>query len=349
MSFREDGRAMRFGGRRYEAGAQEDTEADMRFRKEDAMPQRLSGFISMMGRGHQALLVLLSVLLFAVGILPLEIQRRIVNGATQGAALNTILGLVLAYLALVLTEGGIKLVLNIYRGWIGEVAIRWLRMTVINTKECHPDDLTTLAEGVEMSIVLAEAEPVGGFVGTSISEPILQAGILLAVGSYMIFLQPLLALAVIAVFVPQSVLVPVLQGLINQRVKTKITVMRHLSEEMVDHTSPQSPKHQAARVQRLFATNMSIYKLKYALNFLMNLMFQLGYAGIFALGGYYVITGRIEIGTVVAFISGLNKVSDPWGALVDWYRDLRVTQVKYELIRDASAPDAHQPSAVTQD
>ncbi len=321
----------------------------MRFRKEDAMPRRLSGFISMMGRGHQALLVLLSVLLFAVGILPLEIQRRIVNGATQGATLSTILGLVLAYLALVLTEGGIKLVLNIYRGWIGEVAIRWLRMTVINTKECHPDDLTTLAEGVEMSIVLAEAEPVGGFVGTSISEPILQVGILLAVGSYMIFLQPLLALAVIAVFVPQSVLVPVLQGLINQRVKTKITVMRHLSEEMVDHTSPQSPKHQAARVQRLFATNMSIYKLKYALNFLMNLMFQLGYAGIFALGGYYVITGRIEIGTVVAFISGLNKVSDPWGALVDWYRDLRVTQVKYELIRDASAPDAHQPSVVTPD
>jgi hypothetical protein len=179
----------------------------MQSRKEDAMPRRLSGFILMMGQGHQALLVLLSVLLFAVGILPLEVQRRIVNGATQGATLSTILGLVLVYLALVLSEGGIKLVLNIYRGWIGEVAIRWLRMTVIDAKERHPDDLTTLVEGVEMSIVLAEAEPVGGFVGTSLSEPILQAGILLAVGSYMIYLQPLLALAVIAVFVPQAVLV----------------------------------------------------------------------------------------------------------------------------------------------
>jgi hypothetical protein len=45
----------------------------------------------------------------------------------------------------------------------------------------------------------------------------------------------------------------------------------------------------------------------------------------------------------VAFIAGLNKVADPWGALVDWYRDLKVTQVKYELIRDASAPDVGQP------
>ncbi|WP_183865008.1 MULTISPECIES: ABC transporter ATP-binding protein [unclassified Rhizobium] len=308
------------------------------------MPRWLSGFIWKMGRGHQTLLVLLSVLLFAIGIFPLEIQRRIVNGATQGVSLNTILVLVAAYLALVLAEGGIKLVLNVYRGWIGEVAVRWLRMTVIDAREYNSQDLTTLAEGVEMSIVLAEAEPVGGFVGTSMSEPILQAGILLAVGSYMIYLQPLLALAVIAVFIPQAVLVPILQGLINQRVKTKITVMRHLSEEMVDHASPKSPKHQAARVQRLFSTNMSIYRLKYALNFLMNLMFQLGYAGIFALGGYYVITGKVEIGTVVAFIAGLNKVSDPWGALVDWYRDLRVTQVKYELIRDAStANNSHFP------
>ncbi|MGO7423373.1 ABC transporter ATP-binding protein, partial [Rhizobium ruizarguesonis] len=58
--------------------------------------------------------------------------------------------------------------------------------------------------------------------------------------------------------------------------------------------------------------------------------------GIFALGGYYVVTGKTEIGTVVAFISGLSKITDPWGELVDWYRDLKVTQVKYAMIRDAS-------------
>ncbi|XUM51550.1 ABC transporter ATP-binding protein (plasmid) [Rhizobium sp. YTU87027] len=310
------------------------------------MPRKLIGFILMMGRGHQAVLVLLSVLLFAIGILPLEIQRRIVNGATRGSSLNAILTLVVAYVAIVLSEGGIKLVLNIYRGWIGEVAIRWLRMAVLEGDQ-HVDKVTTLAEGVEMSIVLAEAEPVGGFVGTSISEPVLQAGILLAVGSYMIYLQPFLALAVLAVFVPQAALVPILQSLINQRVKTKITVMRHLSDGMVNHMSPKAPQRQAARVQRLFSTNMNIYKLKYSLNFLMNLMFHLGYAAIFALGGYYVIMGRIEIGTVVAFITGLNKVADPWGALVDWYRDLKVTQVKYVLIRDANSV-ANSAAAVSR-
>jgi hypothetical protein len=137
MSSQEDAR-MRLDSRRREALAQEETETDVRSRKEDARPRRLSGFISMMGRGHQALLVLLSVFLFVVGILPLEVQRRIVNGATQGATLNTILVLVLTYLALVLSEAGIKLVLNVYRGWIGEVSIRWLRMAVIDARERHP-------------------------------------------------------------------------------------------------------------------------------------------------------------------------------------------------------------------
>jgi hypothetical protein len=68
-------------------------------------------------------------------------------------------------------------------------------------------------------------------------------------------------------------------------------------------------------------------------------------AYIFALGGYHVV-GKTEIGTVVASVAGLNKVSDPRGALVDWC-DLKVAQVKYDLIRDASpiSPAELQPSA----
>jgi ABC-type bacteriocin/lantibiotic exporter with double-glycine peptidase domain len=61
-------------------------------------------------------------------------------------------------------------------------------------------------------------------------------------------------------------------------------------------------------------------------------MHHLGLAAILALGGYYVVTGRTEIGTVVAFVSGLAQVNDPWGDLVNWYRDLKVTQTKYDLI-----------------
>nr|WP_157214129.1 MULTISPECIES: multidrug ABC transporter ATPase [Rhizobium] len=57
-----------------------------------------------------------------------------------------------------------------------------------------PPSESTL-EGVELSIIFAEAEPVGSFVGTSISEPLLQIGILVTVGGYLIYLQPLMRMA----------------------------------------------------------------------------------------------------------------------------------------------------------
>ena len=45
-------------------------------------------------------------------------------------------------------------------------------------------------------MAVAEAEPIGGFVGMAISEPLLQAGILVSVIGYMTYLEPWTAGAV---------------------------------------------------------------------------------------------------------------------------------------------------------
>jgi hypothetical protein len=42
-----------------------------------------------------------------------------------------------------------------------------------------------------------------------------------------------------------------------------------------------------------------------------------------------------EIGTVVAFISGIGRLNDPWGDLVNYFRDVTSTQIKYRLLDDA--------------
>jgi hypothetical protein len=39
-----------------------------------------------------------------------------------------------------------------------------------------------------------------------------------------------------------------------------------------------------------------------------------------------------EVGTVVAFVSGLAKLNDPWGDIVNWFRKMTSTDVKYRLI-----------------
>jgi hypothetical protein len=47
------------------------------------------------------------------------------------------------------------------------------------------------------------------------------------------------------------------------------------------------------------------------------------------------VAGRIEVGTVVAVVSGLGKLNDPWGDLVNWAREWSVDSVKYRLFADA--------------
>jgi ABC-type bacteriocin/lantibiotic exporter with double-glycine peptidase domain len=56
---------------------------------------------------------------------------------------------------------------------------------------------------------------------------------------------------------------------------------------------------------------------------------------VFLVGGIYVISGELEFGTVVAFVAGMAKLNDPWGDLVNYFRDATVAQMKYRLVADS--------------
>ncbi|PZU87095.1 MAG: multidrug ABC transporter ATP-binding protein [Shinella sp.] len=300
------------------------------------MPTSLYRFVWRVSGLHQVAIAILSILLFLLGTVPLEIQRRIVNDATNLKPFSAIVTLVSLYLLCVLAEGSVKLALNIYRNWIGERSVRWLRRVVFVADTANPDAVDITKEGAELSIVIAEAEPIGGFVGGAISEPLLQAGILMSVTGYLIYLQPIMALVVVLVFCPQIGFVPLMQSAINRRVGAKINVTRQMSAGIVERGAAlDADGVQDRRIEQIFALNMGVYKIKFTMNFLMNFLTQLGYAGILALGGYFVVTGQTEVGTIAAFIAGLGKINDPWGDLVDWYRAVKVTQVKYEMVRTA--------------
>ena len=82
---------------------------------------------------------------------------------------------------------------------------------------------------------------------------------------------------------------------------------------------------------------MGIYKLKYTMNLLMNVMHHSAVAVALGVGGWLALEGRIEVGTVVAIVGGMGKLNDPWGDLVNWGRELSVVEVKYRLFVDAVA------------
>jgi ABC-type multidrug transport system fused ATPase/permease subunit len=245
----------------------------------------------------------------------------------------------LLYVVAALTQGGLKLFLNVYRSSVSEAACRRLRsepklLAVARSEKGRGPE----AEGVAISIIVSEVDAVGGFVGASFSEPVLNIGVLLSVFGYMIFMQPWMALVALLLFLPQAVFVPILQGAINRRTKLRIETLRALTvdivNEPVDSASVQE-KAYLTRVGDVYRLNMQIFRRKFGMNFLMNLLHHLGTIGILAAGGWLLLHGETAVGTVVAFISGINRMNDPWGDLVNYFRDVTSAAVKYRLISQA--------------
>jgi ABC-type multidrug transport system fused ATPase/permease subunit len=295
------------------------------------IPMTLWGFVRLSSGWHQLWLLVISTLVFLASTAPLEVQRRLVNEATSGTTYRPILILALVYAGLALVEGILKLAMNMYRAWISEHAVLSLRRSVQALLDGRAPREAAGTQGVGVSMILAEAEPIGGFVGSSVSEPLLQGGILLSVLAYMLYLQPLMALVAVAVFSPQLAMVPVVQRAINTRVRRRIRTLRRVSVA-VTGGAEDDPLEQRRRINKVLRLNLGIFRLKFSLNFSMNLLTHWGTAGILALGGWYVVIGETEIGTVVAFVSGLAKITDPWRDLVNWYREMNVTRTKYILL-----------------
>jgi ABC-type bacteriocin/lantibiotic exporter with double-glycine peptidase domain len=268
------------------------------------------------------------------------LQRRIVNAAVDGGAFETIVLLCLLYVGVVLTQGGLKLVMNIYRGSVGEDAIRRLRLdpSFRAVARAQPEN-GAKEDGVAISVIVSEVEAVGGFVGTAFSEPVLNGGILLSIFGYMLYMQPWLALVALALFIPQVFFIPVLQAAINRRTEKRIKTVRAMTVDIVDKENGQAERREATyrrRVDDVYSLNMQIYRRKFGMVFLMNLIHQLGVVGILLVGGWLLINGQTEVGTVVAFISGIARTNEPWGDLVTYFRDLTNTGVKYQLVAQAA-------------
>jgi len=302
------------------------------------LPHTIFGYIWQVSSRHQIALCLLAVTVFLLSAVPLEIQRRIVNDAIKNGSVDSIFWLAIAYIAVALAEGVIKLGMNVYRSWVTERAVRHLRQsTSALTADAISGDDKARAQGTEISMVISEADPIGGFVGTGLSEPLLQGGILISVFGYLVYLDPWLALLCFLVFTPQMVFVPLIQSAINRRAAERIGTLRELSGGIVGAGDGDAGAagELGGGIDHVFALNMGIFKLKFAMNFLMNLMHHLGVATALGVGGYYAVKGEIDVGTVVAFVSGLAKVNDPWGDLVNWFREMTAARVRYRLMADA--------------
>lgn len=296
----------------------------------------LYGYIWRTTGRSQLILALLSVFICTLDLAPLELQRRIINDAIGERIVPLLIWLCGTYALVTLVQGLAKLMWNVYRNSVGEATSRRLRSETYDAALHHREPDAVPKEGIGVSIILSEADPVGLFVATSVSEPVLHGGVLLTVFAYLMYLQPWMALVALALFVPQCLFVPLVQKAINRRTEARIRTMRRLSADIIAETAEGDLQRQNRSYQRrvgnIYSLNVQIYRRKYSMNFVINLLYHFGLIAILLIGGLFVMRGQTQVGTVVAFISGLTKVNDPWNDLVTFFRDMTNARVKYQLI-----------------
>jgi ABC-type bacteriocin/lantibiotic exporter with double-glycine peptidase domain len=294
---------------------------------------------------HQLPLLALTVAVFLLEIVPLELQRRVVNDAVKHRQYSAVLLLCAAYAGAVIFQGSMKLGLNIYRAWVGERAKRNLRRCLYAATGARSS--AAAARGTAVSVMVAEVEPVGNFIGAAVSEPLLQAGILATVITYVIHIDRWMGAVAVAVFLPQMIFVPLMQHAMNRRTRARVWLLRQIGAGLIatDRQVAPTGAEDAARIDRVFGIDMRIFELKFTMNFLMNLCTHAQIIMALMLGGWRVLQGDLEIGGVVAFISGIGRLTDPWGDLVNYYRDLSVNSVKFKLLAAAiNDPGAAAPT-----
>ena len=106
----------------------------------------------------------------------------------------------------------------------------------------------------------------------------------------------------------------IVQAAVNRRTGARIRVLRQLGIAMIKGNGGADDEGSRAddrRIEQALALDMGIFKLKFTMNFLMNICNHLQVVSALLVGGWWVCTGHIEIGGVVAFISGIGRLNDP--------------------------------------
>jgi len=307
------------------------------------MPKSLYAFIWQSSRRQQIWLVLVTLMVTPMSMIPLELQRRIVDDAIHDQNLRYMLLLCGIYLAVLLIQGGLKYALNVYRGSLVERVALQLRTRIFDVLVDEPlkrhESIAKAEQGGVVSMTSSEVEEVAGFVGDSISFPLLQAGTALGTLGYLFWVQPEIAAFALALFIPQIVIVPLGQRRINRWAAIHARLLRKLGGVIVSSDkSALSLKHLERRFAKLSrgarTTRVLIYRVKFFLTFLGNFIEALGPLIVLSVGGWLVLNGKAEVGTLVVFISGFQKVAEPWDQLLTFYRTTSNARTKYRLIVD---------------
>jgi putative ABC transport system ATP-binding protein len=293
-----------------------------------------------------------------------ELPKRIVNGAIQGKPEDfpvevlgyefeqTVYLFVLCgvFLALVLINQAFKYYINVYQGLTGERMLRRLRFELFSRVLRFPlPTFRNMSQGEIIPMITAEVEPLGGFIGEAFALPAFQGGTLIVILTFLFYQNWILATAAVALYPIQLYVIPRLQKRVNALGKERVRLVRKLAarvgeavqgvqEVHVHDTSRFVLADFSDRLGEIFHVRYRIYNQKFVIKFINNFIQQLGPFFFYSLGGYLVIAGSLEIGTLVAAIAAHKDLGGPWKELLAFYQRREDARIKYEQVTSQFEP-----------
>jgi ABC-type bacteriocin/lantibiotic exporter with double-glycine peptidase domain len=289
----------------------------------------------------QIILLLVIILIVFARVLPLEMQKRIIN---DSIALRNVDGLIfysIIYIIAITTASGLKLAINYLQAVIGEKAMTSMR------KELYHHILTlslgffrTTQPGMVVSSLMTELSTAGTFAGMAFAVPVTNILTLLAFTGYLLWLNPKLALATLLIYPIVVFVVPILQKKANKANKKRVDLSRTASSQIAESISGinEIQVHGAYNLEGRKFDNVA-EKLKkirirwslfrFGIKTVNNYFVGLGPFIVFIFGGYLVMHGELALGAMVAFLSAQEKLFDPWKELIDFYQIYQDASVRY--------------------
>ncbi len=292
----------------------------------------------------QILLVVLVLLTVAARVVPLEMQKRIINNAIGMGQEDLLFFYSLLFIGSVLLASSLKFVINLLQAFIGQETLTRMRADLYAHILSLPlSFFRTIQPGHVVNALINELATISGFVGSAISVPLINVCTLLAMGGYLFYLNPLLAGLSFVLYPIQMFLIPKLQQRSNEANRYRVKISRIISGNIGEVISGVHEVHGhagyglendkfAGQSQSLMDSNVRMNAYRYGIKFANNLFENIGPFLLFLVGGTMTIRGQFDLGALVAFLSAYASLNEPWRELMDFYQLLEDSRVRYKNV-----------------
>jgi len=259
------------------------------------------------------------------------------------------------FLGAVIVNGQFKKTINTQKGRMGERMLRRLRYELYDRILRFPPAHFRKVKQAELATMIKdEVEPLGGFIGDAFVQPMFLGGQALTAIFFIVLQNWLLGVIVVVLLGVQMMIIPRLRKPVLVLGRQRQLSARQLAGRIAETADGvhEIHIHGAANYERadiserlgkIFKIRFDLYQKKFVAKFWNNLLSQATPFAIYLIGGYFAITGQMDVGAVVGVLLAYKDLPSPIKELIDWDQQRQDVQIKYEQVIDQFQPEGMMP------